>query len=69
LQITYDYQKVIEIDRISEVPKELPLTFTISPLLENIKEIRMRVSDDGDDVSSVTWLGKTQKVIELDKMN
>jgi hypothetical protein len=37
--------------------------------VENIKEIRMRVSDDGDDISSVTWLGKTQKVIELDKMN
>jgi hypothetical protein len=54
---------------MNEVPKELPLTFTISPLVENIKEIRMRVSDDGDDVSSVTWLGKTQKVIELDKIN
>lgn len=57
VQIAYDHPSELEVEQF---PIKTTLKLTLSPLLEEVKEMMIKVEDSGSDLESVTWHGVTE---------
>lgn len=64
LQIAFNHPRKLYVSGESDFPMNLNLTLDLTPLVENLEEVRVSVSKEQHNTHSLTWVGKVTHILQ-----
>lgn len=64
LQVAFNYARTLTANTEDELPVQIHLTLSLTPLVPEIEEVRVSINRDSDHTHALTWVGKVTHVLK-----
>ena len=67
LQITFDYPRIIKVGLDdSNLPVSIPLQLSLTPLIDTVERVAVKIASEEDDERSLSWMGKVEHQVKFE---